>query len=302
MVSAVTGGSIPMLNFLVREGCQFHEETFAAAASAGSIPVSEYLIEHGEEGDVGPCWLNEAANSGHLHVLQWVADNDDDGASVTKWDDRDLCSSAAQSGNIEMMQFLQRRGADLFKHNISSDIRWAEASITTAAARCERKQMLLWLKQQGILPTVHAMLDAARFDMLDMCLFLHTECDCPWDANLLTTSAHNDYFELVKALYERGSPIEIHPVRLQAARYGRLDILQYLVQLPDEPQCSAEQLTELLNTAAVFEQIAIATWLRQQQRAEWPEVLLTGNTRWRGKVLQWALLEGCTSILQALDG
>jgi hypothetical protein len=173
---------------------------------------------------------------------------------------------------------------------------WAEDSITTKAARGEQKHMLLWLKQQGILPTVHAMRDAAELDMLDMCLFLHTECSCPWDVSVLSSAANNGFFELVQALHERGCPIDVHPVRWHAARYGRVDILEYLLQLPDQPVWTPEQLTALLNLAGLNQHLAVAKWLRQQG-AEWPEVLGNTTRKWKGKTLQWARREGCTSEL-----
>jgi hypothetical protein len=172
-------------------------------------------------------------------VLQWAADSDEEG--VTDWNDYCLCAAAAVSGNIELMQFLQERGAVLAEHNVTADNAWGDESITTLAARDERKPLLLWLKQQGILPTVHAMREAAVVEALDMCLFLHAQCSCPWDASVLTSAARNGYFELVLALHERGCPIDVHPVRWQAAKHGRVDILQFLLQLPDQAECTGEQ-------------------------------------------------------------
>jgi hypothetical protein len=159
IVSAAQSGSVPLLQFLVKEGCLIDDDTLATAASAGSIPVLEYLLEHEEDTTVRHDWLSDAAVSGHLHVLRWAADNDIE--SAIEWNDRSICSSAAQSGSIEMMQFLQEKGANLAEHNVTSDAGWEEESVTTTAARGERKEMLLWLKQQGIVPTVHAMRDAA---------------------------------------------------------------------------------------------------------------------------------------------
>jgi hypothetical protein len=295
IVSAAQSGSVPLLQFLVKEGCLIADDTLAAAASAGSIPVLEYLLEHEEETTVRHDWLSDAALSGHLHVLRWAADNDTE--SAIEWNDRSICSSAAQSGSIEMMQFLQEKGANLAEHNVTSDAGWEEESVTTKAARGERKEML-WLKQQGIVPTVHAMRDAAELDMLDMCLFLHTECSCPWDASVLIGAANNGFFELVQALHERGCPIDVHPVRWHAARCGRVDILERLLQMPGQPVWTPKQLTALLNLAGKTEQLAVAKWLRQQG-AEWPTVLGNTTRNWKGKLLQWARRQVCTSELPA---
>eukprot|EP00953_Heterococcus_sp_UTEX-ZZ885_P020371 11402-Heterococcus_DN1.PRE.2 len=290
MESAVGGGSVPLLQFLVQEGCEFYNSTFALAAGAGSIPVLEYL----KEADVGPNgadWLAAAALNGHLHVLRWAADNDTDGAIV--WNDRELCSSAAQSGSIEMLQFLQEKGANLAEHNVSSDIEdWEEESITTAAARSDRKEVLRWLKEQGILPGVAAMREAAGLDLIDMCLFLHTECSCPWYDNLLRTASNAGYFQLVRALHEHGCPIDVRSVRKAAAHQGSVDMLQYLKQLPDQPVWTPQLWTSLLHIAGLNQQLAAAQWLRQQG-AEWPAVLGTSHKqRWRGEALRWAFREG----------
>jgi hypothetical protein len=296
-VSAAAGGSVPLLKFLVKEGCEIDDETFNAAAGAGSIPVLEYLMEQEEEDAIWTSWLDAAAFKGHLHVLQWALEADTEG--TIEWNGGGICCSAAQGGSIAAMQFLQQRGANLAEHNVTSDDSWAaEDSITTTAARGERKEMLLWLKQQGILPTVHAMRDAAELDMLDMCLWLHAE-GCPWDATVLNSAANNGFLELVQALRERGCPIDIHTVRWHAVRHGRIDVLQYLLQLPDQPHWAPEQLTTLLNNAGLAEQLAVAKWLRQQG-AEWPEVLGRAPYRkWKGKALQWARRAGCTSELPA---
>jgi hypothetical protein len=48
LLSAVKGVSVPLLKFLVKEGCDFPDDTFANAASAGCIPVLEYLLEQEE--------------------------------------------------------------------------------------------------------------------------------------------------------------------------------------------------------------------------------------------------------------
>jgi hypothetical protein len=289
--------SLPLLKFLIKEDCNIDYETVVTAATAGSIPVLEYLLELIDGFTEQAYLLETAALSGHLHILQWAADNDSEGE--IEWNDYGLCYAAAQSGSIQVLQFLQHRGANLAEHNVNTHEVWAEESITTAAARSERKEVLLWLKQQGILPTVHAMCESARFDMLDICLFLlHTECNCPWDASVLTTAANDGCFELVQALYERGCPIDVHAVCSAAACNGRVDILQYLQQLPDEPQWTPEQLTSLLNVAGINEHLAVAKWLRQQG-AEWPTVLGDTTEKWQGKALQWARRQGCTSDLPA---
>jgi hypothetical protein len=257
----------------------------------------EYLLEHIDEFDEWTNVLGAAALDGHLHVLRWAADNDAEGE--IEWDERNLCCSAAQSGSIETMQFLQEKGANLAEHNVSSDDGWEEESITTKAARGERKEMLLWLKQQGMLPTVHAMRAAAERDMLDMCLFLHTECSCPWDASVLSSAANNGFFGLVQALHEHGCPIDVHAVGAAAAFHGKVDILEYLLHRPDEPdQWETEQLTALLNFAGLSEQLAAVKWLRQQG-VEWPAVLGEQGRKWQGKTLQWARRQGCTSEMPA---
>jgi hypothetical protein len=296
MDSAAEGGSVPLLKFLLREDCAIDEETLICAASAGSIPVLEYLLEHIDEFDEWTNVLGAAALDGHLHILRWAADNDAEGE--IEWDERHLCCSAAESGSIEMMQFLQQRGVDLAEHNMAIDEAWAAQSITKAAARGDRKEMLLWLKQQGILPSVHAMHAVAELGMLDMCLFLHTECSCPWDASVLDSAADSGCFELVQALHERGCPIDVHAVSAAAAYHSRIDILEYLQQLPDQPVWTPVQLTALLDLAGLNQQVAVAKWLRQQG-AEWPEVLGRVGRKWQGKALLWARREGCTSELPA---
>jgi hypothetical protein len=295
MDSAAQSGSVPVLRFLIKEDCSINYETYACAARNGCIPVLEFLLEE-EGGEAWYGWLDEAAMNGHLNVvLQWAADHDDQLGTID-WNDHDICSSAAQSGSIEVMQFLQQRGANFAEHNVTSDSNWARDSITTAAARSESKEVLLWLKQQNILPTVHAMCESARLDMLNICLFLHTECSCPWDASVLSSAASNGVFETVQALYDRGCPIDVHAVCSAAARHGRVDVLEYLLQLPDQSQWTAKQLTALLNLAGINEHLAVAKWLRQQG-AEWPTVLGDTTEKWQGKLLQWARRTGCTSPL-----
>jgi hypothetical protein len=229
LASAAEGRSIPLLKFLVKEGCQIDYKSFCSAASAGSIPVLEFLLQQDPNFADWGCCVEDTAMNGHLNVLQWIANKDTDG--TIDWNDRDICVPAARSGSIEMMQFLQQRGVDLAEHNSDEDE--GEESLTAAAACHEHKHLLLWFKQQGILPGVAAMRDAAGLDMLDMCLFLHTE-GCPWGASVVDSAAHNGYFKLVQALHERGCPLDVSSVQLAAAYRGSVHMLQYLLQLPDQ--------------------------------------------------------------------
>jgi hypothetical protein len=78
-----------------------------------------------------------------------------------------------------------------------------------------------------------------------------------------------------------------------AAAIGDIKVLKWCVETTPE-HCTPQQLTELLQTAAASNQLAVCKWLREQE-AEWPAQLHWYDVMWSRDTVAWAHAEGCTA-------
>jgi hypothetical protein len=84
---------------------------------------------------------------------------------------------------------------------------------------------------------------------------------------------------------------------MHVAHTAHTCILDFVIQRGEV--LDAQLLTDALNCAGGYRQLAVAQWFRQH-RAQWSAVLRHLERpgflmQWRGAVLDWARAEGCTS-------
>jgi hypothetical protein len=129
-----------------------------------------------------------------------------------------------------------------------------------------------------------------------ICAYLHV-ARCTWSDIICNEAAINGHSSTLRLLHELGCPWCVDSIYLSAAHGGGIDAMVYVQQ--QGIVFTAAILTDMLNTAGTYRQLAAAKWLRQQG-AEWPVVLalqrstwLGGMLAWAGDTLEWARAEGC---------
>jgi hypothetical protein len=126
--------NIPMLQFLMDEGCDWHDRICGAAAGAGDLEQLKWLHQHGatlhrltaldaaRSGDVSifewlqqqqqqqqQCFhlscnvMKEAAHYGHLPLCKWLR------SAGCPWDDS-ACGVAVHGGFLDVLRFLHENG------------------------------------------------------------------------------------------------------------------------------------------------------------------------------------------------
>jgi hypothetical protein len=324
---AARSGSVPLLMWLKEHGSVFKPSCSADAAACAHQHVLQFLRDEGCEWNWAAC--SAAARHGHLAILKWLHEQG------CPWKQKQICCDAAESGSMEILLYLRDQGCEYNAHTLTgaaaqghlalceylvaeqcpsntmacdhaadggyleivrflheSGCPWSEQSICNAAAGRGSIEMLQYLLQKDCFLSERVMSAAAQRGHLHMCQYLYAE-QCPWDTMACHSAACFGQLSTLRWLREHGCPCEVPAMRAAAAFFGYLPVLEYLAGV--EPAASTAQLTEMLNDAGMYNWLSIAQWLRQQG-AEWPAVLGLGHA-WKGKALQWARDEGCTSPL-----
>jgi hypothetical protein len=168
-----------------------------------------------------------------------------------------VAAAAAESGNLELLQWFAEQGCPV-----------DEPVTAAAAAGSGNVSMVSWLLTQG-----------AAFE----------------SAEVVTAAATNGHLHMIKHLRALGCPWDMQAVCVKAASSGSLGILTYMRE--QGAQWSAADLTQLLHSAAHWNCLYIAKWLRQQGAA-WPDHLGSdGCDEWGSRATAWARRLGCTAPL-----
>jgi Ankyrin repeats (3 copies) len=277
--AAARSGHVPTLKWLRERGYPWWEGICVDAAESGSVEMMPYLMQQGCPIDTGV--LGAAAQHGHLAVCQLLV------AEQCPGDTSELRYAAA-NGHLETVRFLHKAGYP-----------WDPATICSSAAHSGNLELLRYLRQQGCVFSEDVMSAAAENGHLHICQYLFAE-HCPWDTRACAKAARGSqlsprgggHLPTLRWLHEQGCPWDIQTVRMTAAALVDLPILRYMLSV--EPAASAAQLTELLNEAGSCNRFAAAHLLRQQG-AKWPAELSLNGRPWEARAVQWARDEGWTS-------
>jgi hypothetical protein len=88
-----------------------------------------------------------------------------------------------------------------------------------------------------------------------------------------------------------GCPWEARELCMKAVQGGSIEVLSHLQQ---QAALNTSLLTDMLDFAAGYSNVAVAKWLREQG-AEWPAV--DHIQFWSEEVLAWARAEGCETLI-----
>ena len=139
---AARNADVPALACCLSAGVSRDDSCFCAAADGGSLAALEFLC-HGSEGDVAKArrtFLESAAQSGNLHIIQWFWRR----SGLSK-DEKNCCLfAAANNAHFHVVKWLHRHGADIVVKN-----EWGYDSIVSLM-RDGNIPMLEWFCQRGV--------------------------------------------------------------------------------------------------------------------------------------------------------
>jgi hypothetical protein len=208
MAHAAWRARLAACQFLLAEQCPCDTDVCAYAAQNGHLETVRFLHESGCPWDPTTICI-EAAVSGNLELLQFLKDQ---GCAFT-----DLAmNAAAELGHLETL------------HEIGCP--WDAGGICKIAAESGSIELLQYLKQQGCVFDHFVMNTAARCGHTDVCQYLCAE-QCPWLPRACAEAAHGGHVDTLRWLHEQGCPWYIQIVCLTAAAADHLPIIQYVLSV-----------------------------------------------------------------------
>jgi hypothetical protein len=168
---AIRSGNIDMLKCLTQNGFVFSRDSCGLAATAGQLPALQYILS------TYSCRCHDVAYNVKCKVCSWLAHSS--------------LSSAARSGNIEMVQWLEQ--------------------------------------QQGVQSDQDAITSAASRGRTNVCEYLHSQ-QYQWSSAATDAAARGGHTDTLVWLHEHGCPWDTTSIHIAAARSGSVAAMQYLLQ------------------------------------------------------------------------
>jgi Ankyrin repeats (3 copies) len=253
----VCSGRVSVVDFLLQQQHRKRRDVDAlgCAAQCGNVDMLKCLEKHRYKLTTSSC--SKAASAGQLAALQYILSTlhctcelaDDAGADGSEND------SDSDTAPCELCD-------------------WVQNSCMERAVESGQVEIVQWLQQHyGIGPdhaeSEHVIAIAASAGHTAMCEYLRSQ-QCAWSYYACEHAASEGHIDTLRWLFEHGCPVDAERVCTAAAKGGSIAILEYLQQ--QGLLSTAAQLTETLQSARKSHQMDAAKWL-QQQGAPWPTVL-----------------------------
>ena len=161
---AARRGEFASLTCLRVNGCPWDEIMCMDAAEGGHLEVLQWAHQNGCPWDEKTC--SSAAMGGHLEVLQWARQNGCPWCVMT-------CAEAAKGGHLEMLQWARQNGCP-----------WDRKTCDAAAGE-GHLEMLQWARQNGCEWDEWTCFYAAEGGHLEVLQWAHQN-GCPWDEETWT--------------------------------------------------------------------------------------------------------------------
>ena len=212
------GGSVKILQYVMRMGYKFDEGACHGAARGGFLKALKFL-----RGLDAPCPWNEetcwrAAEGGHLDVLKWARSQD----PPCPWHWR-TCSEAAKGGHLDVLKWLRSQDPPCpLIVNV-----WDSAE----AAKRGDLEVLKWLRDQDPPCPWNWMTCsyAAKAGHLDVLKWARAQDPpCPWSEATCAHAAEGGHLEILKWLRSQDPPCPWgEETCADAAEGGHLDVLKW---------------------------------------------------------------------------
>jgi hypothetical protein len=180
---AASSGSVEALQWMKERHLLHADVVMAQAAQFGYVHVLDYIYHKSDQLD--DFLLADAAKNGHIGAVEWLFEHE------APYDAETICGDAAESGDVQLVQFVQSKGGKINESTIR---------------------------------------DAAWCGHLALCQHLHSK-GCPWNAVAVAWAASAGHIDVVKWSVEHGCPYDAADVCREAAETGHLPVIQYMLQI-----------------------------------------------------------------------
>ncbi|KAL7753584.1 hypothetical protein RI367_000515 [Sorochytrium milnesiophthora] len=214
------------------------------AVKADHLHVAQWLAAQGEFADLRDrlCMPNFLAEQGRLDALRWIK------SAFNVWPPSSLLSSAAYSGNMELMCWLWQTWPKLNELQFALDVAVQREDMTllkwilqhldpghdmtsslTRAAQAGRLKLVCWIKEH----TTHsrspvAMDVAAKCGALDVLQYLHDNGPWPCSTRAMDDAAAHGHLDAVKWLHRNRTEGCTTEAMDKAAARGDVEMVRFL--------------------------------------------------------------------------
>ena len=128
--AAAEVGNLKLLKWLKQKNCPWDEQTINASARSGNLRALKFAIKNGCDWEIQA--FNYACQSGNIKIMEYLFKEACNDLSKPWWNST-VCASAAQYGQLCILQFLKEKGCpwdvlctyNAFYHNHIDVLVWA---------------------------------------------------------------------------------------------------------------------------------------------------------------------------------
>jgi len=193
MKVAARNGNIPILEWLMENGCELDKNLFCGAAGGGHLNVFRFLEEKNCPLDLNRC-MPFAASGGSLEIIQWLVQHGFSFDDVDEW----VIRCAAREGHLHVIKFFIENGFSI--NNIGG-------GVSHEAAYGGHLYVLKWLHENNRSFDEITFARAAIRGNIDNLQWL-LDNNCSWDKKCYRYAGilSNNQLEVLEWLKEKGCP------------------------------------------------------------------------------------------------
>lgn len=238
-------GAYDLMKYVIADGVRPSESTMDAVAKHGDLDMLRWLHNQGVMATSNA--VKSAVLSGSFEVLQWLMDTF---PSAVIAGATEPCTSAADTGNLEMMQFLLSKGYRLDYMAFGSALMRGHMHILeflhchqcpydpqalSHAAANGHLSCIQYMRSNGYEWDTDTCNGAAIGGQLDVLKWLRSQNPpCPWNTFICECAASLGSLEMLKWAAENGAPFNLRGCAKMGERWRAVSKwLAVLLQSPD---------------------------------------------------------------------
>jgi hypothetical protein len=188
-----------MLKWAQTNGCESRCDLLTVALRLGNLDVVEHLYHYDQSWTWSTELYCDAAEYGHLHIIEWVIKHTDMLDEV--------CNAAALGGHLHILRWLDSKGYKINK-NICED-----------AAISGSIEVLKWLREKGFQWDELTFANAVNTDHFELIKWLHAE-GCSWDEYVYSRAVQTDNPTIMQWFCDNGCPYDEADMEYSYHAYG----------------------------------------------------------------------------------
>ena len=265
MNKAIEGGSLELVQFLLREGHNFCKDSAELAAKAGSVPILKYMLENGH--CIESSASKGAAEMGHVHCLQYLR-------SISILWHKNVGVIAAACGQLTCLKYVVEHGHEiidkdhaciyaaqnghyaclnyLVDHNLHAPAEyWIRCAAYSGNLPClqlayslantwptgiqqeiiirQNFECFVYSVENGCHYTWDEVCSIAGWGLLQHLQYIKTHTTFTLNELTIQAALSEGHLDIVKFLYEAGCPWDFNPYT-QVIKHGHYDGMVFMHQ------------------------------------------------------------------------